>query len=76
MNVANTEKGLRRRTAIVVGIVLTGGLLPLVLYWVFCGSVPTITPAKAGRLLQAPNSVKGGAKSQKRLQMVEMRTRF
>lgn len=57
MNVAeDPEKCSKRNTAIVVGIVLTGGLLPLMLYWVFCGSVPAITPVKARRLLQAPKS--------------------
>ena len=57
MNVAEeAEKCSKRTTAIVVGIVLAGGLLPLVLYWVFCGSVPAVTPMKARSLLQSPNS--------------------
>jgi rhodanese-related sulfurtransferase len=57
MNVAeDPEKCSKTSTAIVMGIVLIGGLLPLTLYWVFFASVSAVMPVEAGRLLEAPDS--------------------
>ena len=51
-----SDKNSKASTAIVLGIILAGGLLPLILYWVFFGSVPSVMPAEAKSLLLSPDS--------------------
>src|SRR4030042_6481036 len=57
-----TEKQSRVETyghwtrPIVLGIIVVGGLLPLILYWFFFGQAPTVTPIQAKTLLRAADS--------------------
>ena len=57
-----TEKQSRVETygpwtrPIVLGIIVVGGLIPLILYWFFFGRAPTVTPTQAKTLLRAADS--------------------
>jgi len=57
-----TEKQSRVETyghwtsPIVLGIIVVGGLIPLILYWFFFGQAPTVTPTQAKTLLRAADS--------------------
>lgn len=45
-----------RTRLMVLGIIVAGGLAPLILYWLFWGRIPSVTPIPAKELLRMTNS--------------------
>ncbi|MHC4496105.1 MAG: rhodanese-like domain-containing protein, partial [Planctomycetota bacterium] len=45
-----------RMRLVVLGIIVAGGLAPLILYWLLWGRIPSVTPIQAKELLRMTNS--------------------
>jgi len=46
----------RSHRVLVIALIVIGGALPVALYWLFFGGVPTVTPAEAKELLTQPDA--------------------